>query len=103
VIDGVEVDSIMYCRFFSRLIRTEQRWRLASFDGIYHKDQIWTVDPSQVLPLDYSQLAGFRPSYRVWAYMLRRTGYEVGMDELGDDRPDLLEPFFAAAQAWLLA
>jgi hypothetical protein len=39
----------------------------------------------------------------VWAYMLRRTGYEVGMEELGDDRPDLLEPFFAAAQAWLAA
>jgi hypothetical protein len=101
VIEAVEVDSIMYCRFFSRLVRTERGWRLASFDGIYKKDQIWPVDPSQTLPFDYGELLGFRPSYRVWAYMLRRTGYEVGMEELGDDRADLLEPFFAAAQAWL--
>jgi SnoaL-like domain len=28
-------------------------------------------------------------------------GYEIGQDELGDDRPDLLEPFYAAADRWL--
>jgi len=33
--------------------------------------------------------------------MLSRTGYQVGQDELGDDRPDLLAPFYAAAEAWL--
>jgi hypothetical protein len=101
VLEGVEVDSLMYCRFFSRLVRIEQGWRLASFDGIYHKDQIWPVDASQALPFDYSQLSGFRSSYRVWTFMLRQRGYEVGAEELGDDRPDLLEPFFAAARAWL--
>lgn len=100
-IDDVEVDTIQYCRFFSRVRRTEDGWRLVSFDGIYGKDQIWPVDPSQQLPFDFSQLTGLRPSYRVWAYTLSLKGYDIGQDELGDDRPDLLEPFYAAADAWL--
>jgi hypothetical protein len=103
VIDGVECDMVQYCRFYSRVQRTGAGWRLASFDGIYGKDAIWPVDPSQQLPFDYGELAAFRPSYRVWTYTLRLKGYEVGMDELGDDRPDLLEPFYAEAETWLSA
>lgn len=101
VLEGVEVDTLQYCRFFSRVARTAAGWKLVSFDGIYGKDQIWPVDPSQRLPLDFAELQGLRPSYRIWAYMLSRKDYEIGPDELGDDRPDLLEPFYAAAQAWL--
>jgi hypothetical protein len=51
--------------------RTADGWRLKSFDGIYHKDTI------------------------------AHKGYEIAQDELGDDRPDLLEPFYAAAERWL--
>jgi hypothetical protein len=101
VIDGVECDMLQYCRFFSRVVRTPEGWRLASFDGIYGKDAIWPVDPAQELPFRYGALTGGRPSYRVWAYTLSLKGYEIGPDELGDDRPDLLEPFYAAADAWL--
>lgn len=101
VLDGVEVDMVMECRFFSRVRRTPSGWRLATFDGIYHKDSIAPVDPSQRLPIDWDELRALRPSYRVWAYTLSRRGYEVSQDELGDDRPDLLEPFYAAAERWL--
>src|SRR5579875_2368351 len=103
VIDGVEVDMVQYCRFFSRVARTEAGWRLASFDGIYGKDLIWPVDPSQRLPFDFADLRSLRPSYRVWAYTLGLKGYEVGDGELGDDRPDLLERFYADADTWLAA
>jgi hypothetical protein len=40
-------------------------------------------------------------SRRIWAYAISRKGYEIGQDELGDDRPDLLEPCYAAAERWL--
>jgi SnoaL-like domain len=100
-IEGVEVDTIMYCRFFSRVRRTEDGWRLASFDGIYHKDVIAPVIPGERLPVDWERMMSLRPSYRVWAYMISLRGYEIGQDELGDDRPDLLEPFYAAAEWWL--
>jgi SnoaL-like domain len=32
-IEGVEVDTTMYCRFFSRVRRTDEGWRLVGFDG----------------------------------------------------------------------
>jgi hypothetical protein len=101
-IEGVEVDTIMYCRFFSRVRRTEDGWRLASFDGIYHKDVIAPVIPGERLPVDWERMMSLRPSYRVWAYMISLRGYEIGQNELGDDRPDLLEPFYAAAERWLM-
>jgi hypothetical protein len=100
-IDGVEVDTIMYGRFFSRVRRTAAGWRLASFDGIYHKDVITPVNPAQKVPVDWAELGRFRPSYRIWAYMMSQRGYRVTNDELGDDRPDLLETFYRAAEHWL--
>jgi hypothetical protein len=98
---GAEVDILMYCRFFSRVVRTDDGWRLASFDGIYHKDTIVPVNPGDTVPIDWEALRGLRPSYRIWAYAIGLKGYEIGQDELGDDRPDLLEPFYAAAERWL--
>ena len=100
-IEGVEVDTIMYGRFFSRVCRTSAGWRLASFDGIYHKDVIMPVNPAQKVPIDWAELSGFRPSYRIWAYMISRRGYRVTHDELGDDRPELLQTFYRAAEHWL--
>jgi hypothetical protein len=100
-LDGVEVDTLMYCRFFSRLCRKPAGWRLASLDGIYVKDQITAVNPADVLPVDWTELRALRPSYRVWAYMISRRGYEIGAEERADDRPDLLAPFYAAADYWL--
>ncbi|MEN3281237.1 MAG: hypothetical protein V7607_2377 [Solirubrobacteraceae bacterium] len=103
VVHDVEVDMVQYCRFFSRVVRTPDGWRLASFDGIYHKDTIIPVNPGDSVPIDWVALRRLRPSYRIWAYAISLKGYEIGQDELGDDRPDLLEPFYAAAERWLAA
>jgi SnoaL-like domain len=98
----VEVDILMYCRFFSRVARTEEGWRLASFDGIYLKDQLTPVDPGAELPLDWAEVERFpRPSYRVWAYTLSLKGYEIGTEELAEDRPEQIEEFMRAAEEWL--
>jgi hypothetical protein len=101
VLEGVEVDTLMYCRFFSRLRRTPDGWKLMSFDGIYTKDQIVPTNPADALPFDFAELADLRPSYRVWSYMISRRGYDIGLEERADDRPDLLAPFYAAADHWL--
>jgi hypothetical protein len=101
MLDDVEVDMVMECRFFSRVERTENGWRFASFDGIYHKDSIVPVNPAHTLPIDWRELERLRPSYRVWAYTMARRGYEVSQEELGDDRPGLLEAFYRAAERWL--
>jgi hypothetical protein len=101
-VEGAEVDILMYCRFFSRVRRTAEGWRLASFDGIYLKDQLTPVEPGARLPIDWAEVEAFpRPSYRVWAYTLSLKGYEIGTEELGEDRPEQIEEFMAAAERWL--
>ncbi len=101
-VHGAEVDILMYCRFFSRVVRTEDGWRLASFDGIYLKDQLTAVDPGAAPAIDWAEVERFpRPSYRVWAYTLSLKGYEIGTEELGEDRPEQIEEFMRAAEAWL--
>jgi hypothetical protein len=101
--DGVEVDMVQYCRFFSRLRRASAGWRLASFEGIYQRDTIQAVNPGDRLELDWDELRRFRPSYRIWSYALSRQGYEIAQDRIGDDRPDLLRAFYAAEEHWLEA
>jgi hypothetical protein len=101
-IDGVEVDMVQWCRFFSRLVRTGRGWRLASFEGIYQKDEIHPVWPGEQLPRHWRlEIAPFRESYRIWTWAMCRRGYKVSHELLGDDRPDLLEAFYTEEDRWL--
>lgn len=102
VIDGVEVDMAQWCRFFSRLVRRDDGWRFASFEGIYVKDEIRPAWPGESLPAHWrDEIRPLRASYRIWAWAMRRRGYDVSSELLGDDRPDLLEPFYAVEDRWL--
>jgi hypothetical protein len=100
-IDGVEVDMIQYCRFCSRAERTPDGWRLASFEAIYQKDTIAPVNPADVVPIDWAEVSAYRPAYRIWAWAMQRRGYTVSQELLGDDRPDLVQAFYAAEEHWL--
>jgi len=101
-IDGIEVDMIQWCRFHSRVIRTGAGWRLASFEGIYQKDEIRPVWPGDRLPDSWwAEIRALRPSYRIWAWAMLRRGYQVNHGLLGDDRPDLLGQFYAEQDKWL--
>ncbi len=51
--DGIEFDTFQYCRFVSRVLKTAAGWKLGSFEGIYQRDQMQTVDPRQPLPVDW--------------------------------------------------
>ena len=42
-----------------------------------------------------------RPSYRFLAFTQLRRGYKVNSELLGDDRPDLVEAFYAQEREWL--
>ncbi len=99
--DGIEFDIYQYCRFVSRVIKTTAGWRLGSFEGIYQRDRMQTVDPRQPLPVDWVVIATLRPSYKFIGYTQIKRGYKVNPDLLGDDRPDLLEAFYAREQIWL--
>jgi hypothetical protein len=99
--DGVEFDIMQYCRFFSRVMRTGDGWRLASFEGIYQRDQVSSVNPAEPPPIDWELVKTLRPSYRFLAYTQLRRGYQVNPELLGDDRPDLVEAFYSRERQWL--
>ena len=102
VVNDIPVDMVQYCRFFSRVRRTPVGWRLASFEAIYGKDTITTVNPSDSLPISWDVLTSPRDSYRIWAWAMAERGYTIPDDLLGDDRPDQLKAFYAAEDQWLL-
>lgn len=99
--DGIEFDTFQYCRFVSRVIKTGDGWKLGSFEGIYQRDQMQTVDPRDPLPVDWDIIKSLRPSYKFIGYTQVKRGYKVNPELLGDDRPDLLEAFYAGEQKWL--
>jgi hypothetical protein len=99
--DGVEFDTFQYCRFFSRVVQTPEGWRLASFEGIYQRDTMRSVNPAEPLPVDWEIIKTLRPSYKFLAYTQLRRGYVVNPELLGDDRPDLLDAFYAQEKRWL--
>jgi hypothetical protein len=99
--DGVEFDTFQYCRFVSRVMRTANGWKLASFEGIYQRDTMRSVNPSEPLPVDWNLIKTLRPSYKFLAYTQLRRGYKVNPELLGDDRPDLLAAFYSQEQRWL--
>jgi hypothetical protein len=92
--DGIEFDTFQYCRFVSRVIKTAQGWKLGSFEGIYQRDQMQTVDPRDPLPVDWDVVKSLRPSYKF-------IGYALNPELLGDDRPDLVQAFYASERKWL--
>jgi ketosteroid isomerase-like protein len=99
---GVEVDTLHWCRWFSRLRRTEGGWRLASFDAIYGNDTMTPTNPADQLPVDdWDLVADLRPSYRWLAYSLISRGYRIDPELPGDDRRDLVDAFYAASRHWL--
>ncbi|MCV2394342.1 nuclear transport factor 2 family protein [Actinotalea sp. M2MS4P-6] len=100
-LDGVQVDVTSWCRFFSRLERRAGEWRLRSFDSIYGKDRLDPVVPGQSLDIDVDELTTGRASYQFLTYLNNRSGRPVPQDLPGDDRPDLLEAFYADAREWL--
>jgi hypothetical protein len=98
---GVEVDYHVFCRFFSRVERRGDAWRLLSFEVLFERDTLRAVNPAEPLPVDWAVLATYRPSYRFLTYVQEARGTRVNPDLYGDDRRDALDAFYAAGAAWV--
>ena len=57
--------------------------------------------PRDPLPVSWDIVKSLRPSYKFIGYTQVKRGYKVNPELLGDDRPDLLEAFYAREQKWL--
>jgi len=101
VLEGVEVDYQVFCRYQSRVERREDVWRLMTFEVIFERDIMRAMDPAIPLPIDPKLLATYRPTYRFLAYLQDRRGFNLSHDLLGDDRPEALAKFHEGENAWL--
>lgn len=101
MLDGVEVDFHVFCRFFSRAVRQDGAWKLLSFHVLFERDVMKPVNPSETLPIDWALLSTMRPSYKFLAYIQNKRGVKVNHGLLGDDQPDLLGAFHAGEERWL--
>lgn len=101
VLEGVEVDYHIFCRYQSRVERRQGVWRILTFEVIFERDVMRCLDPSNPLPIDWERLATYRPTYRFLAYLQDRRGFNLSHDLLGDDRPDALRAFHEGEQRWL--
>ena len=100
-LDGIEVDFHVFCRFFSRVVRRDDAWRLLSFEVLFERDILHPVNPADPLPVDWAVLATYRPSYRFLTCIQESRGTRVNPDLYGDDRRDSLLAFYAAERQWL--
>jgi hypothetical protein len=100
-LEGIEYDLTSHCRFLSRVRRSGAEWRFATFEAIYIRDTITPVNPWEQLKIDAQKALKLREAYRFLSYSLSAAGYTINQDLPGDDRPDILTPFYQANERWL--
>ena len=76
--------------------------------GVERLDQIGAVVAQQLrvqrvaaLELGVADEFVGRPSYKFIGYTQLKRGYTLNPELLGDDRPDLVEAFYASERKWL--
>jgi ketosteroid isomerase-like protein len=99
-LQGIEVDVTCYCRFYDWFVRMDGDWRIKMRGGIYEKDRIDPVDPSQRITLDAAVLARFPLAYRHIAYVQSSNGATITPD-LPTPGSGALERLYVEGNAWL--
>jgi len=102
-IGGVEVMVTSHARMHARVERRDGAWRIARLGAVYFEDAMAARIPGETPALDAARLAGYRPSLRFLSYLLEESGKTPRADLAGIDRPETVETFLAAEQAWLAA
>jgi hypothetical protein len=100
-LEDVEIDFQVFCRFFSRALREDGDWKIASFHVFFERDVMAPVLASDSLPVDRAVLDTMRASYKFLTYIQASRGITVNQDLLGDDRPEALAAFHAGEDHWL--
>ncbi|MEO1989976.1 MAG: nuclear transport factor 2 family protein [Martelella sp.] len=100
-LEDIAVDFHVFCRFFSRCVREDGRWKIMSFEVLFERDVMSALNPREALPIDWDRLESFRPSYCFLSYLQGSRGITVNQNLLGDDRPEELAAFHEGEEAWL--
>jgi hypothetical protein len=97
---GVEVDVTCWVRFYDWFVREAPGWRIRMRNGIYEKDRMDPVDPSQKILLDAAELARYPAGYRHIAYLQAAGGARITPD-LPTPGSDALLRLYSEGGRWL--
>lgn len=100
-VDGIAGTLTAYSRLNYRLERRDGEWRILSLDAIYEHTSLVPTVPGEIIMVPAGELAEFRPSYALLAWQIARDGHSMSADQLGDDRPEALDTFYAEVHDWL--
>ena len=100
VLDGEEVDVTCYGRFYDRMVRHEDAWRILERRCIYEKDRLDPVRPGAVVVLDPALLKRFPEGYQHVAYVQSKSGMKV-LEDLVVLRSPAREQMYRDGTAWL--
>lgn len=101
-LEGVDIDVTCYGRFFDRLVRTSEGWRILSRMPIYEKDTLTTVDPGLTVKLDATRLKTFPAAFRHLAYVQAAGGAAI-TSRIPPHNSAAQRALYADAQGWLRA
>lgn len=99
-LEGVEVDATCYGRFFDRLVKLDEGWRILSRMPIYEKDTLVPVDPARSVTLDPERLKSFPTAFRHLAYIQAAGGAPI-TTRIPPHNSDAQRELYAAARTWL--
>lgn len=76
-------------------------WSIISMNGIYEKDSLVPVSPSDGIVIPKDEIAKFRPSYANMSYALSKNGHPVDVNLPGIDKPEMVEKLYQESENWL--
>lgn len=100
-IGGVEVMVTSHARMHARVERRDGVWKIVRLGAVYFEDEIRARIPGETPSLAPARLAGYRPSLRFLSYLLEEGGKTPRADLAAIDRPETVDAFLGAEQAWL--
>ncbi len=100
-IDGIEAILTAHSRLNYRLERRNDEWRILSLDAIYEHTTLEPSVPGETITIPAQELAQYRASYAILAWQIARGGQSMSADQLGDDRPEVLDAFYSDMRDWL--
>ena len=78
-------------------------WSIFSMEGIYEKDTLIPVSPSDGITIPKEEIEKFRPSYANMSYALSKSGYDIDVNLPGIDKPESVTKVYQEAENWLLS
>lgn len=100
-IDGTSGNLNTHMRLNYQLERRGVEWRIVRFDCVYEYATLTPAVPGESIVVPADELAGFRSSYAILGWHQVRRGVAVDGDQLGADRPEQLDEFYASTRDWL--